>query len=102
MGNENISGLMCEKCKKNTDFTKTTFLYTLPRYLILHLARFKQGYYSNEKINTVLQFDELLSLKAESSQSLVKYRLLGTVNHYGSLNRGHYFAELKYKDGNWY
>lgn len=58
MSPEPISDLICEKCKKKTDFTKSTFLYTLPKYLILHLARFKKGYYSSEKINTVVEYDE--------------------------------------------
>lgn len=94
--------MICEKCRKKTEFVKSTFLYTLPKYLILHLARFKKGYYSSEKVNTIVEFDEYLSLTPESSKSAVKYRLLGTVNHFGSLNRGHYFAELRHKDNNWY
>ena len=99
---EPISDLLCEKCKRKKDFTKSTFLYTLPKYLILHLARFKKGYYSNEKINTIVEFDETLSLKAEVNKANTQYRLQGTVNHFGTLNRGHYYAEVRHKDNSWY
>ena len=27
---------------------------------------------------------------------------MGIVNHIGSLNRGHYFANLRFEDKNWY
>lgn len=93
---------MCEQCKRKTDFEKKSYLYTLPNYLILHLSRFKQGYISNEKINTVVEYDEDLALQQVMDKSIVRYKLLGTVNHFGTLNRGHFYAEVRYNDGNWY
>jgi ubiquitin C-terminal hydrolase len=33
---------------------------------------------------------------------MVRYKLVGTVNHFGTLNRGHYFAEIRHSDGRWY
>ena len=93
---------MCEQCKKNTNFDKETSLYTLPNYLILHLSRFKQGYISNEKINTNVEFDEQLTLKQNIDNSTSRYKLVGTINHFGTMNRGHYFAELRHTDGKWY
>lgn len=32
---------------------------------------------------------------------MVSYNLIGIIHHYGSLNRGHYFADVKI-DGNWF
>jgi len=55
---ENISDLDCEQCHRKSDFEKETFYYRLPNYLILHLARFKKGYFNNEKINTNVEFNE--------------------------------------------
>ena len=43
-----------------------------------------------------------MSIREELKKGDVKYRLVGTVNHFGSLNQGHYFAEVRNHDGNWY
>lgn len=81
---------------------KITNLYSVPNYLILHLSRFKQGRFSNEKINTIVEYEDTLTIRPTNSNNVYKYRLLGTVNHFGTLNRGHYFAEVRHTDGNWY
>lgn len=49
---------MCEQCKKRTDFEKASYLYTAPNFMIIHLARFKQGNFTNEKINTTVEFKD--------------------------------------------
>lgn len=41
-------------------------------------------------------------MRQYSDQSPIRYRLMGTVNHFGTLNRGHYYAEVKHTDGRWY
>lgn len=54
---EIIDDLICEKCKSKMRFRKFTYLYTLPKYLILHLSRFIKGYYDNEKNTRDIEFD---------------------------------------------
>lgn len=31
-----------------------------------------------------------------ATESVIKYRLVGFINHIGSLNRGHYFAIVRH------
>lgn len=40
-------------------------------------------------------------MREEGSGKEVEYKLIGVVHHLGSLNRGHYYAEVRIKD-EWY
>lgn len=77
-------------------------MYTLPNYLILHLARFKQVSQNNEKIDAIVEYKDILEVKAVSNKTPAKYKLIGTINHCGSMNRGHFYTHVRHKDGNWY
>jgi ubiquitin carboxyl-terminal hydrolase 2/21 len=82
-------------------FRKQALLYTVPRYLILHLSRFLKGYYNSEKNNREVSFEEYITVDEGSTARKVEYKLMGIIHHLGTLNRGHYFAEVKIKD-EWY
>jgi len=47
LADEVIDDLECENCKSKVRFRKTSCLYSTPKYLVLHLSRFKKGYYDN-------------------------------------------------------
>lgn len=76
-------------------------MYSVPKYLILHLSRFIKGYYDNEKNTREVSFDEVINIEEQATQKSVRYELRGVIHHVGSLNRGHYYADVKI-DGEWY
>lgn len=41
---------------------KKASLYTLPKYLILHLSRFINGYYHSEKNDREVIYDEFIKI----------------------------------------
>lgn len=64
---------------------------------MLHLNRFQQGYYSNIKNKSSVRFDRILTLSKsmlhpDKHKQQIKYELIGTINHVGSINAGHYYA----------
>lgn len=64
---------------------------------MLHLNRFQQGYYSNIKNKANVKFDRVLTLPKgvlhpDKQKEQLRYELVGTVNHVGSINAGHYYA----------
>lgn len=70
-------------------------MYNLPNILVLHLNRFYQGMYANTKIKANVSFDEVFEIPKDilhTDSPRTKYQLIGSVNHVGSLNAGHYYA----------
>ena len=65
------------------------------------MTRFKKGYYSEEKIHNEVEYDSVMKMKEVKTGQIVEYRLMGVIHHYGTLNRGHYFANVKV-EGDWY
>ena len=60
---EIIEGFKCSKCKRETKHTKTSYIYSIPKYLILHIKRFEVGYYSAKKISTTVELDNQLKIE---------------------------------------
>ena len=92
----------CENCKKELEANKKIEIYHIPKILIIHLKRFN----NNKKINTYIEFPlNDLDIKPfiKSGDNVSKYDLFGVINHFGSLEYGHYTSFcLNYKDNNWY
>jgi len=97
----------CDQCNETGHCTKTENLWKLPKYLIVHLKRFKGSSINcGQKINTLVDFPvEDLNLnpylqgyKKHNS----RYKLLSISNHIGNTGGGHYFAITKSADNNWY
>ena len=97
----------CPKCNKNSQASKKIELFNMPKILIIHLKRFN----NNKKINTFIDFP-LTNLdinkyinknrNINDTQGL-KYDLFGVINHYGSMDYGHYTSFCKNIDDNkWY
>ena len=86
-----LEGWDCKKCGLvDAAMGKGTQLLNLPKVLTIHLKRFKSTDRGYIKDNTVVWLPQG-ELKVLSSL----YRLVGVVNHVGSMNSGHYTARVK-------
>lgn len=91
---EIIDDYKWSKCKKETKHTKTNYMYSAPRILIVHLKRFEIGVYNATKITTTVELDNELKIPIKSGKD-ARYNLLSIIHHTGSLNSGHYYWEIK-------
>ena len=95
----------CQNCNKNLQAKKKIELYNIPKILIIHLKRFN----NNKKINSLIEFP-LTNLdlnkyinKNNSNKNQSKYDLFGVINHFGSMEYGHYTSFCKNNHDNlWY
>ena len=85
--------LYCHNCQGPEDFTKKYVINKMPYVLILSLKRFKFNQNSNFKLRQMIAYP-LYNLELEGN----KYDLYGVINHYGSINSGHYTCIIKKKD----
>ena len=84
----------CGNCKRPTRAIKSIEIAKLPPFLIIHLKRFTAN---RKKIERPIRFP-LKKLKLQvSTGDVLKFDLYGVINHYGSLDRGHYTAICKVK-----
>ena len=101
----------CSKCQKHQVAKQNLQIYKAPRYLIVQLKRFnvKKSYdgntnFSGEKNNTFVNYPvkdlDLTKYIVGPDKSNSKYDLYGVIQHFGSLNGGHYTAMCKNQD-NW-
>ena len=101
----------CSKCQKHQIAKQKLQIYKAPRYLIVQLKRFnvKKSYdgnetFSGEKNNTFVNYPvkdlDLTKYIVGPDKSNSKYDLYGIIQHFGSLNGGHYTAMCK-NQGNW-
>ena len=93
----------CQNCNESLQANKKIEIYNIPKILIIHLKRFN----NNKKINTLIKFPlkslELDKYINKTNKTNNKYDLFGVINHFGSLEYGHYTAFCKnYHDNNWY
>ena len=103
----------CSKCQKHQISNQKLQIYKSPNYLIIQIKRFnikkKYGYestFTGEKNNTFVSYpiNDLdlgeYIVGHEKNNINTKYDLYGVVQHFGSLNGGHYTAICK-NDNNW-
>ena len=83
-------------CNGPENFSKKYSINRLPYILILSLKRFKFNKNSNFKLRQMITYP-LYDLELEGK----KYDLYGVINHYGSINSGHYTAIIKNKEKKW-
>ena len=97
----------CPKCNQSSQASKKIELYNMPKILIIHLKRFN----NNKKINTFIDFpltnfaiSKYINKKGSTNDTHeLKYDLFGVINHYGSMNYGHYTSFCKnIHDKKWY
>ena len=92
--------LYCRNCKGPEDFSKCYSINRLPYVLILSLKRFKFNENSNFKLRQMITYP-LYDLEIPNDSSKTKYDLYGVINHYGSINSGHYTCIIKNIQNEW-
>ena len=90
---DNYNMYNCEKCKNKVNAIKKMEIDILPDFLIVTLKRFNRMRKLDNAVNFPLNQFKILDKK---------YDLYATVNHFGSKNGGHYTANIKHPNGNWY
>jgi ubiquitin C-terminal hydrolase len=122
---ESLSGINCPTCKKKTTTIKQHVVSKLPKILCLHLKRFDDKRKISDFVSFPLdnlnmgsllpQFCEVTSFGMNSFKNIheamedselmvdaeLPYDLFGTVTHFGTLQSGHYVANVKVED-HWY
>ena len=96
------NGFTCIKCNANNVYTNT-IIYSLPKYLILFLARIVENEYLYNEIKYPEQFNfneytnNLIKIKANYN-----YKLECVIEHSGGAYSGHYTALCRILDNCWY
>ncbi|NBU33960.1 ubiquitin carboxyl-terminal hydrolase [bacterium] len=104
---EHIDTFTCEKCKRS-GCNKTTELWTVPDYLVVHFKRFKREPNGFTKIETHIEFplDDIdltrfVSKDRDDPNNYI-YSCYAINYHNGDLDGGHYFSTCKNLDDHWY
>lgn len=87
------------------DVTRQIQFFSLPDVLIIHLKRFLVSGVSMRKNNAWVRAQEHINLSkyvSGYSKNTYNYELYGVSHHFGNLMGGHYIADVKNADGNWY
>eukprot|EP01028_Stygiella_incarcerata_P009083 TRINITY_DN4186_c0_g1_i1.p1 TRINITY_DN4186_c0_g1~~TRINITY_DN4186_c0_g1_i1.p1 ORF type:complete len:930 (+),score=139.89 TRINITY_DN4186_c0_g1_i1:295-2790(+) len=100
----------CPTCKCPKQAIQKTGIWSLPKFLIIHLQRFRcLGIDRVRKLDTDVSFPlEGLDMRKWIADERAKrhphlYDLYGISNHFGDLSGGHYVAHVKnHEDGKWY
>ncbi|KAH6786947.1 ubiquitin-specific protease 2 [Perilla frutescens var. hirtella] len=101
-----------ENLKVKRDATKSILINKAPSILSIHLKRFSQDARGRlSKLNGHVSFRETIHLKPymdprSTESSTLQYRLVGVVEHLGTMRGGHYVAYVRgsedYGDCVWY
>lgn len=99
-----VKGWNCKKCS-GTVLKKTSHLWKLPKIFIIYFKRFEYKEKSN-KINKMIYYNININLnnyinKYSPNKKKNVYTLKSVINHYGSINNGHY-TSLSYVKDKWY
>ncbi|CAE8632895.1 unnamed protein product, partial [Polarella glacialis] len=101
----------CERCKRKNDCEKKMAFKELPEVLCIHIKRFRydSGWFNGTKNSRVVTFPVTSTLDMgpfldEPNGLPVEYRLIGLIQHIGSMGGGHYIAycQHKRKPQEWY
>ena len=100
----------CSKCKKLQKSKQKLEIYKPPNYLIILIKRYNfnknlgTANFTGEKNNTFISYPtnnfDITEYIVGPEKDKAKYDLYGVIEHYGTLNQGHYTAICK-NDGNW-
>ena len=87
-----------KKCnKKKTNIKKNIKFNILNKIIIFSIQRFDP--LLSVKNESLIVYDEVIDLKPYSDEQIeeknLDYRLIGTVHHNGTLQYGHYYANIK-------
>ena len=99
---ENDNAWFNEKTNKKENIKKNTLFWNLPNVLIILLKRYDNF---NNKIQILVNCDNEINLSkyiCGYNKNSYIYELFGTANHSGTVQGGHYTANIKYLDDKWY
>ena len=96
----------CDSCKKKQNHKKFMKICMFPEILIISLQRISESNYFNYRRNKnrgKIEFDDYLDMSKYSDKECAynqktKYKLIGIMNHSGSLDFGHYYAYININD----
>jgi ubiquitin C-terminal hydrolase len=101
---EEISGYHCDHCTERQTAVRTTYIWKLPRYVVVVLKRFGSN---GQRINTPLSmeshkvsFKAFMTPDSPETSSAQDYTLCGMVDHHGGAQGGHYTAQCN-TNGAW-
>lgn len=93
----------CDKCKQQTDAVRTMDIWSLPKYLLVHLKRFNNQSKDNRPVTYPLNDFKIGRWAKNPKDRDATYRLLSVCCHVGGLHSGHYFAYCRHIDNDvWY
>lgn len=101
LNNKNNNQYYCDKDNKYKNVIKRKFLYHSSRYLIIQMGRWNNKLKKNQRI---INFDsEEISLVdySNNKKNMINYKLIGIINHSGSLDGGHYNCNVR-KEDTWF
>ncbi|PIN17945.1 Ubiquitin-specific protease [Handroanthus impetiginosus] len=85
-----------ENLKVKRDATKSMLINKAPSILTIHLKRFSQDARGRlSKLNGHVIFRETIDLKPCTDRDVFTYRLVGVVEHSGTMRGGHYVAYVR-------
>ncbi|KAK2727129.1 ubiquitin carboxyl-terminal hydrolase 8-like isoform X1 [Artemia franciscana] len=91
---ESIADWNCPKCRRNSkESIKKLDLIRTPKILIVTLKRFSKDFQQWTKRQTFVEYPKT-GLRISGST----YKLVATVNHFGTVNGGHYTASVYHPD----
>ena len=90
--------LFCEKCNKSNDGESNNKFIIAPKIMIINLDRGMSNRFNCDvKFPVELDINRYIEIKGKN------YQLIGTIEHLGpSGQSGHFIANCKHFDGNWY
>ncbi|CAE7349073.1 usp33 [Symbiodinium natans] len=103
----------CERCKRKNDCEKRMVFKELPEVLCIHLKRFRfdnaYGWFNGSKNSRVVTFPvtthlDMSPFMEEVPSQPIEYRLIGLIQHIGSMGGGHYisYCQHKRRPQDWY
>ena len=94
---ETIKEYQCDCCKTQTTAERKTWIYTLPKRLIIVLKR-----YSNSSYRCKIDYpNQTLKMKNPVDLHVYEYSLSCVIHHRGGIKKGHYYTNVKINK-NWY
>ena len=85
---------ICNQCKSHQNANKNIMIYHSPNVLIIGFNRFKGERKNEDMIQFPIEnFD--ISKYVIDKETNETFDLIGVINHYGSLNSGHYVSICK-------
>lgn len=116
----NSAKIICSKCHSYQESTKQLTMKKLPIVACFHLKRFEHSTGYHKKISTFVSFPEELDMtpfmsssrsnnngyNMHSAPSITcdnnRYSLFAVVNHYGTIESGHYTCYIRSLKEQWY